>query len=152
MFLLFLDATIFGNRVVENIGGMLPSNARDFIPYSPKIGAWLSGAFLVNRIVDAAIWELLVARGTNTRVPKLLRQLSAIVIYGRVIACIIGAVFDQSVTTSSAVGLLIGLLRSLILDAFSGIAINLEQPFRAGAFHPDCRTRQASTDGCEISS
>jgi small-conductance mechanosensitive channel/CRP-like cAMP-binding protein len=82
---------------------------------------------------------MVVSRGANIKVPKLLRQLSALIIYGSAIIGITGFVFAQSVTalvtTSSAVGLLVGFaVRSLILDAFSGIAINLEQPFRVGNF------------------
>jgi small-conductance mechanosensitive channel/CRP-like cAMP-binding protein len=139
LFLAFLAAVTAGSVEIQNLTERTLGQSGAFIPYAINVGAWLSGAFLVNRVVDAAIWELLVARGTNIEVPKLLRQLSALIIYGAAIFGITGVVFAQSITglltTSTALGLLVGFaVRSLILDAVSGIAINLEQPFRAGQF------------------
>jgi small-conductance mechanosensitive channel/CRP-like cAMP-binding protein len=138
-FLAFVIALTIGDGAVNELARDLPAPVGGYVPYAVHIGAWLSAAFLVNRVVDAAIWELLVARGTSIKVPKLLRQLSALIVYIGALIGITGFVFAQSVTalvtTSSAVGLLIGFaVRSLILDAFSGIAINLEQPFRIGNF------------------
>jgi len=139
LFLAFLAAVTVGSGAIQILTENAPGHTGAFILYAINIGAWLSAAFLINRAVDTAIWELLVARGADIKVPKLLRQLSALIIYGGAIVGITGFVFAQSVTalitTSSAVGLLVGFaVRSLILDAFSGIAINLEQPFRAGHF------------------
>jgi small-conductance mechanosensitive channel/CRP-like cAMP-binding protein len=137
LFLAFLTALTVGGGTIltdEALG-----YTGTFVTYAINIGAWLSAAFLVNRAIDTVIWEMLVTRGTNIKVPKLLRQLSALLVYGCAVIGITGFVFAQSVTalvtTSSALGLLIGFaVRSLILDAFSGIAINLEQPFRVGNF------------------
>ncbi|HEY4918965.1 MAG TPA: mechanosensitive ion channel family protein [Xanthobacteraceae bacterium] len=139
LFLALLAAVTAGRAAIDRLALRLPVDAGTAIPYVLAIATWLAGAFLLSRIVDTAIWEVLAAHQTNVRVPKLLRQLTAIIIYAIAIIAIIGFVFDQSVTalvtTSSALGLLIGFaVRSLILDAFSGIAINLEQPFRTGDF------------------
>jgi small-conductance mechanosensitive channel/CRP-like cAMP-binding protein len=139
LFLAFLTAITVGGDAIQNLTEKTPDRIGAFISHAIDIGALLSAAFLINRVVDTAIWEMLVARGTNIKVPKLLRQLSALIIYGCAIIGIAGFVFAQSVTalitTSSAVGLLVGFaLRSLILDAFSGIAINFEQPFSVGHF------------------
>lgn len=139
LFLAFLTAITVGSGAIQDLTADALGYTGTFIAYAINIGAWLSAAFLINRAIDTLIWEMLVTRGTNIKVPKLLRQLSALVIYGSAIICITGFVFAQSVTafitTSSALGLLVGFaVRSLILDAFSGIAINLEQPFRVGDF------------------
>jgi small-conductance mechanosensitive channel/CRP-like cAMP-binding protein len=139
LFLALLATVTVGRSAIDSLILRVPVDVGSAVPYGLHIATWLAGAFLVSRLVDAAIWEVLAVRRTNVRVPKLLRQLSAIVIYGTAIVSIIAFVLGQSVTalvtTSSAVGLLIGFaVRSLILDAFSGIAINLEQPFRAGDF------------------
>jgi small-conductance mechanosensitive channel/CRP-like cAMP-binding protein len=139
LFLTFLAALTFGSGTIQNLTEDALGYTGAFISYAINIGAWLSAAFLINRAVDTVIWEMLVTRRTNIKVPKLLRQLSALFIYGCAAVGITGFVFAQSVTalvtTSSALGLLVGFaVRSLILDAFSGIAINLEQPFRVGDF------------------
>jgi small-conductance mechanosensitive channel/CRP-like cAMP-binding protein len=139
LFLAFLTAITIGSSAIQDLTADALGYTGTFIAYAINIGAWLSAAFLINRAIDTLIWEMLVTRGTNIKVPKLLRQLSALVIYGSAVICITGFVFAQSVTafvtTSSALGLLVGFaVRSLILDAFSGIAINLEQPFRVGNF------------------
>ena len=139
VFLVFLAAITAGSPEIQTLSDRTLGPSSTAIPYAFHIGAWLTGAFLVNRLVDAAIWEMLVAHGTSIEVPKLLRQLSAVIIFGAAIFGIMGVVFAQSITglltTSTALGLLIGFaVRSLILDAMSGIAINLEQPFRAGQF------------------
>jgi small-conductance mechanosensitive channel/CRP-like cAMP-binding protein len=139
LFLALLAAVTVERSAIDRLALRLPVDAGIAIPYVLDIAAWLAGAFLLSRIVDTAIWEVLAAHQTNVRVPKLLRQLSAMIIYAVAIVAIVAFVFGQSVTalvtTSSALGLLIGFaVRSLILDAFSGIAINLEQPFRTGDF------------------
>jgi small-conductance mechanosensitive channel/CRP-like cAMP-binding protein len=139
LFVTFLAADTVGYDALQKMIANWPGHTVAFITYAIDIGGWLSAAFLISRVVDTAIWDMLVGRGTNIKVPKLLRQLSALIIYAGAIMGITGFVFAQSVTalitTSSALGLLIGFaVRSLILDAFSGIAINLEQPFRIGHF------------------
>src|SRR4051794_7690960 len=139
LFLMFLTALTVGGGTIQELTENAIGYTGALVTYAINVGAWLSAAFLLNRAVDTVIWEMLVARGANIHVPKLLRQLCALIIYTGAAVGITGFVFAQSVTalitTSSAVGLLVGFaVRSLILDAFSGIAINLEQPFRVGDF------------------
>ena len=80
--LAFAAAITIGNGAIQKLSQMAPGDAGALIPYAFDIGAWLSAAFLINRVVDLVIWELLVARGTTIKVPKLLRQLGALIIYG----------------------------------------------------------------------
>jgi len=99
--------------------------------------AWLTGAFIVGRLVDLFVWNLLVARALNSPVPGALKALVGILIFLVTVTCIVGLVFERSVTGflaalgagSFALGLA---LRNLFADIFTGLAVNLERTFRIG--------------------
>jgi len=102
-----------------------------------EVASWIAGAWLLNVLVEAFFWRRVVAPLGGAPVPRLLVQFSNIVVYLLAIVGIVGVVFDKSVTTllaaSGAVGIVLGFaLRSLILDAFSGIALHLDRPFAIG--------------------
>jgi small-conductance mechanosensitive channel/CRP-like cAMP-binding protein len=104
-----------------------------------EVATWLTGAWLVNALIEALFWRRVVESLAGAPVPRLLVQFSNIVVYLLAIVGIVGVVFDKSVTTllaaSGAVGIVLGFaLRSLILDAFSGIALHLDRPFAIGDF------------------
>lgn len=106
---------------------------------------WISGAFLLNRLIVILIWDGIIARSTGRKPPRLIVQLSGVVIFFLTLSAIIANVFGQSVTglwaTSGALGLVVGFaLRNLILDTFSGLAIHMERPFKVGDFI-NCHTR-----------
>lgn len=112
---------------------------RAVIPELIDALAWVSGAWLLNRFATHVFWEKLVRALRGAPVPGLLVQLSGIVVYSLALVGIVGVVFHRSVSgllaASGAVGILLAMaLRSLILDAFSGIAINIDQPFSIGEF------------------
>jgi small-conductance mechanosensitive channel len=101
------------------------------------VGAVLSGAWLVDRLIRLAVWEFGVARATARPVPRLLVQIGSLIVYVIATTAIVGFVFDQPLTgifaASGLIGIVIGFaLRNIILDAFSGIAMNLDQPFAIG--------------------
>lgn len=98
---------------------------------------WLSSAWTLNRLFHALFWEPMGSRPGGQGAPRLLVDLSALSVYGLAVTIIVGVVFGQSLTgvwaTSGVVGLVLGLaVRNLILDLFTGIAVNVEQPFRTG--------------------
>jgi small-conductance mechanosensitive channel/CRP-like cAMP-binding protein len=105
--------------------------------YLTQTGLWISGAFLLNRSIDVLFWQGLVGRAFQGTIPKLLKDVIAFIIYALAVAGIIGIAFGKSVTgiwaTSSVLGIVLGLaLRSIILDMFTGLAINLENPYSIG--------------------
>lgn len=102
-----------------------------------RTAAWLVGAFLVNRLIGLVVWDLVVARALRSPVPGALRTLGAIVIFLVTITCIVGLVFERSVTgflaALGAGGFALGLaLRNLFADIFTGLAVNLDRTFRIG--------------------
>ncbi len=98
---------------------------------------WLAGALIVSRLVEILVWDLLVAQALNSPVPGALKALGGIVIFLITATCIVGVVFDRSVTGflaalgagSFALGLA---LRNLFADIFMGLAVNLDRTFRIG--------------------
>jgi small-conductance mechanosensitive channel/CRP-like cAMP-binding protein len=105
--------------------------------YALAIGLWLAGAFLFNRILRLFLWEGLVARAIGGPVPELLVNLATLLIYILAFTVIVGVVFKAPLTgfwtTSGVIGIVIGLaLRNTISDLFTGIAINIDRPFRIG--------------------
>jgi small-conductance mechanosensitive channel/CRP-like cAMP-binding protein len=112
---------------------------RHVAAYVMQVGLWLAVAFLVIRLLDVFFWDRVFGRLRGREVPRLLKDSVAIVVLMIAVAGIIGSVFDQSVTgvwaTSGALGLVIGLaLRSIILDIFSGLAIDVDQSYRIGDY------------------
>lgn len=98
---------------------------------------WLAGAVIVSKLVVALIWDSLVARALGAPVPGALKALGTIVIFLVTVTCIVGAVFERSVTgflTALGAGsFVLGLaLRNIFADIFTGLAVNLEGTFLIG--------------------
>ena len=115
---------------------MLGEAAAQAIGMAVAVAAWLATAWLGSRILD-----VLVARPTRAGrpppIPRLLADLLRALIYGMALFAILGSVLDQPVTGLLATsGVLIAVLgfalRNMIADIFSGIALNIERPYRIG--------------------
>ena len=106
-------------------------------------GVGFALAWLVVRLVEVFVWTLLEKR-LSAPVPRLLKDLVAGVIFLMAAMTIAGLVFGQSVAgawaTSGVMGIVVGFaLRNMIADVFSGIALNIDQPFKIGEWielHP----------------
>lgn len=97
---------------------------------------YLNGALLLNRLIDVVVWNT-VNQARKHPVPKLLRDLTAAFIWLCGFCIVIIFVFDQSITailTTSAVimGVIGFTLKRFIMDAFAGIVIGLQHPFKEG--------------------
>lgn len=98
---------------------------------------WLAGAWLVARVAKVLVLDGLVAARTGKETPGIITNSLSIFIFLIAILFIVGIVFEQPVgavvATSGVITLVIGFaLRELIADFFSGMAINLEQPYQIG--------------------
>ncbi|MBI3709960.1 MAG: mechanosensitive ion channel family protein [Proteobacteria bacterium] len=96
---------------------------------------WLAFAWTVKLGLDRFVWRNLQARGMP--VPKLLTDVVHAIVFTVAIFGILSFVFDQPVAgllaTSGIVAIVVGLaLQSTLSDVFSGIALNIERPYRAG--------------------
>lgn len=109
---------------------------RATLPHLISSGIWLAVAYLVNRIVGLVLWDPIHSR---VPVPRLLRDVTALLIYLLAITGIVGVVFDKPIGpfwAASGVGaIVLGLaLRNVILDVFIGLAVNFDRPFEIGDY------------------
>lgn len=129
--------TLYWDSLIHDLGVDVISQTIKITKYAVATLAWLSVAWLATRLVDVLIWDGLVAPKLGGNVPRLLKDVVAAIIFLIAITGIIGGVFKLPVSgiwaTSGVVGLVIGLaVQSMISDVFSGIAINVDRPFRIG--------------------
>jgi len=102
-----------------------------------QIGAWISAAFLVNRLITVFFWDGFIGALSERPVPRLPKDVTGIAIFSIAGLAIASTVFHQDTTTliaaSGAVSIVVGLaLRTVILDLFMGLAIHVDQPFKMG--------------------
>ncbi|SVC32535.1 uncharacterized protein METZ01_LOCUS285389, partial [marine metagenome] len=105
--------------------------------YGVQIGAWVSLGFLVNRLTTVFFWDGLIGSISERRVPRLPKDVTAIIIFSIVALAIASTVFHKDTTkiiaASGAVSIVVGLaLRTVILDLFMGLAIHVDRPFKIG--------------------
>ena len=105
--------------------------------YGVQIGAWISAAFLANRLITVFFWDGFIGALSERPVPRLPKDVTGIVIFSIAGLAIASTVFDQDTTkiiaASGAVSIVVGLaLRTVILDLFMGLAIHVDQPFKMG--------------------
>ncbi len=95
---------------------------------------WITAAFLLCNALEHFLWTPLEKR-TGRQIPMFLRRFIAIIIYLLAFLAVVAFVFGQKVTsllaTSGVFAMIIGLaIQMNISNIFSGIAINVETPFR----------------------
>jgi len=94
---------------------------------------WLLPALCVVALLPPLVWRP-IERQTHYPVPNVARTFVNLVVFGIAGVCILAFVFDRPLTTiwaaSGLLTLILGIaLQNLILDAFSGLVLNLERPF-----------------------
>ncbi|MDC0219291.1 mechanosensitive ion channel family protein [Verrucomicrobia bacterium] len=137
VFGVFLAALLYRPEVYE----LFLENSRwvsvGLFTYGVQIGAWLSLGFLVNRLITVFFWDGFIGGISERRVPRLPKDVTAILIFSVVALAIASTVFDKDTTkiiaASGAVSVVVGLaLRTVILDLFMGLAIHVDRPFKLG--------------------
>ncbi len=99
--------------------------------------SWLAGAALLNQLIRRVLWDRLVARAIGGPVPGVLKEISAVIVYLIALTCIVGLVYQRSVTgflaALGAGGIVLGFaLRDLFTDVFTGLAINIDRTLAIG--------------------
>ena len=110
---------------------------RVWISRAFQICLWLSGAVALHRWVSLLILDGLASQATGRPVPKIFKDVLAVVFLLAAVAGILVTVFNQSVAgfwaASGVLGIVLGIaLRPIILDFFSGLGANLEQAYNIG--------------------
>jgi small-conductance mechanosensitive channel len=136
LFVVFAVAALFAAKIEDSIG-LGGAWFQEAVRNGIHIGLWLSSAYLIVALLNYLFWEGFVAHLLQHPVPRLVRDSVAIVVFLLAAAGIIGLEFGQPVVgiwaTSGAIGIILGIaLRSIILDIFSGLAVNFEHSYRIG--------------------
>lgn len=110
----------------------------DEMHYALQVVTWLAGGWLVMRLIQAFIWQRRQKHFSGAA-PMLLQHTINILILALAVAGIAHSVFNAPLTgfwaTSSVFGIVLGIaLRGIIADFFSGIALELDPPFRIGDY------------------
>jgi branched-chain amino acid transport system substrate-binding protein len=97
---------------------------------------WIFPAMRLIQAIERFVWDPLEIK-TGNKIPTVVRLFLATFVYILTFFAIVAFVFDQKITsllaTSGVVAMIIGLaIQVNISNVFSGIAINLERPFRVG--------------------
>ena len=137
MFAVFLLALFNRQELVDRFLENANFLTRNFVEYGVQIGVWLSAAFLMNRMIGVLFWDGFIRRLSDRPVPRLPRDLTAMVLFSVAVLAIISTVFQRDITSmlaaSGVFGVIVGLaLRTVILDLFMGLAIHIERPFKIG--------------------
>lgn len=132
-----LVGVLYGPDLWVAAGGPDAVGSGPLFVYLLPVAAWLAGAWLVSRAFDALLWNRLAGTETGWTVPRLARDALALVIFASALAGIVAFVFGQSLTgffaASSVMALVLGLaLRTVILDIFTGLAINVDRTYQIG--------------------
>ena len=130
-------ALYFGGLSYQMFGLAALDRLRRVLAYGLGIGEITLLAVLAQRFIRYIVLDALVARALGTPVPALLAQLSGLVVTVVAAAAIFGIVFQQDLTVlwaaSGVLGFVFGMaLKDMILDVFTGIALNLDRPIRIG--------------------
>jgi len=133
---LFAIAAVYEQEILIQLGIDTVARLRLILPYVIHTGIWLSLAYLANRLVGVLLWDPIHRR---VPIPRLLRDVTAVLIYVIAITGIVGMVFKRPIGpfwAASGVGaIVLGLaLRNVILDVFIGLAVNFDRPFEIGDY------------------
>jgi small-conductance mechanosensitive channel/CRP-like cAMP-binding protein len=142
IFVLFIILFTMVPGHLINIGATA-AGFKDVISKAFALGLGLAFAWLCVRMIEVFIWRPLEAR-LRTTIPRLLKDIAAVMIFLITGITLAKVVFNQPVTavwaTSGVIAFVLGLaLQNTIADLFCGIALNVDQPFKIGEWieiHP----------------
>jgi small-conductance mechanosensitive channel/CRP-like cAMP-binding protein len=100
---------------------------------------WVSLAYTINASLNRFVWNGLLAEKGVRKVPKLLTDATALLVYGSAIMIVLHNVYDKSIVTilatSGALAFIVGLsAQSTLSEVFSGLSLNITKALRLGDF------------------
>lgn len=122
---------------ISNATGQFVHWMPTFIFYVLPICIGLCIASIIHRLVTIIAWDHWARKKFGGPTPRILRDISWLVIHVTAVLLIITIIFKQPLTgllaLSSLSGLVLGFaLQNVILDIFTGIAVHMDQPYRIG--------------------
>ena len=100
---------------------------------------WISLAFTINASLNRFVWTGVLSENGVRKVPKLLTDGTAILLYGFAVMVVMHYVYGQSITTilatSGAAAFIVGLsAQSTLREVFSGLSLSMTKSLRIGDF------------------
>ena len=100
---------------------------------------WISLAFTMNASLNRFVWIGVLSENGVRKVPKLLTDGAALLIYGCAVMVVMHYVFGKSITTilatSGAAAFIVGLsAQSTLREVFAGLSLNMTRSLRIGDF------------------
>ena len=137
IFIIAFSVNAFDQQILDLLNKQRNSEIGNFIDDSLATVLYFSVAYLLNSLLHRFFWDGFVKRVFNHSVPSLIRQSSDFIIYTITLLIVVHSIFNKSLFTFiaafSAIGVIMAFgLRGLVSDIMTGIAINLEQPFKIG--------------------
>ena len=137
VFSFFFILNLFDYQFLSQITTDITSLTYQYLNYAIHILFWIVTAVFLNRLLKIFLWERFANKTGAENIPQLLIDIVSLLVYIFAIIIIIGYVFQQPLTglwaTSGIVAIVLGLaLRNIILDIFTGLAVNIEKPYRVG--------------------
>jgi small-conductance mechanosensitive channel/CRP-like cAMP-binding protein len=134
-----LSVFYFGGDAYQAFGIAAVDSTKKFLKYVLGIVAFVAIGLLLNRIVRLVVFEGIILSATGFVVPKLLSQITSLLIFIITVAACANIVFDQDLTVlwaaSGVAGLVLGMaLKELLQDVFAGIALNIDRSVAIGDF------------------
>lgn len=113
------------------------ADARLWVSRLSAILLWFSGSWLASRAIDTLLLNPVIRSRTGAPAPRILSNCVSATLFLATVFLVIKFVFEKPVggllATSGIVTVIIGFaIRDMIADFFSGIAVNIEQPYRIG--------------------
>lgn len=98
---------------------------------------WILGAWLVKSVLDLVLRKTIFPHDNQPHARRLFADLASALVYVVAFVGIIETVLKQPISailaTSGVLAIVLGLaLQNTLADVFSGLALNIEHPFRAG--------------------
>jgi small-conductance mechanosensitive channel/CRP-like cAMP-binding protein len=126
---------VYGPTVWAALFGAGTAGQSALFGYAIPTALWLAGAWVVSRLVDDLLWDQLTRSGLGRAVPRLVRDALTLIVFMVALGGILANVFGYPLTgffaASSVMALVLGLaLRNVILDIFTGLAINLDSSYQ----------------------
>ena len=134
-----LSVFYFGGDAYQAFGIAAVDSTKNFLKYVLGIVAFIAIGLLINRLVRLVIFDGIILSTTGFVVPKLLSQITSLLIFIVTVAACANIVFDQDLTVlwaaSGVAGLVLGMaLKELLQDVFAGIALNIDRSVAIGDF------------------
>ncbi len=135
--ILFLVVLETSNTVLPPTPHGITETGQFIFLYFCKIVIWLSGAALLNGVVEIFVWEKVFSKNLEGSISQFIINFTAVGVYIFSVIAIITVVLEKEISGLMLLLLVVALvlgsfLRSKILGKFSGVSLGTDRPYGIG--------------------